>query len=844
MAMTREYLDLVENGIDIAPVGSQEEVQAAEFMLDAFEEHGLATELQDLSAPLYSRLIRGIALLVVCAAAVFCGLGGIGWAILGFLLALGFGAYLGADYLGQNPLGEIGPKAESQNVIGVHRGEGPLAGRGVRPVVVLARYDTGREELLCKGGLAQLPPILNRIAPWCLIIVVVGAMLQLFQFIAGPALIVLWIITMVAALPLLALGINDVTSPFMSLTDGANDNKASLAALLGVLEDVVPTDEDRLKKRAAQLARAQARSLRADADDDGIIWEEYEAYENAPVVGVRHGKQVLEAIGMLPPTCEIVYEKPEPRLVVKRRPANVGADSEPGNTAEVFGVDGAVEAGGTGAQVVIVGETPGPERSGERPAAGNTEPIRMAFEEEVVAEPHDMTPNQADQVVSSGEPNWGASEFDPSAERRTRRSVLFDLPDPSEDALDPFSSEVEDETHPDDQPTELVTFPDRGEATEQVERIDVYVGEEREPHRSRRSRRRGRGQDRNAAGRASEVAGEVKSEARKVIHKLPFGRKKREEESLAEWLDVDEDFDARTEGEQIGTWDRFDDAGRGSDDWRGGAVRSEDARRRLEAIRERAADLESEIEGHGLVEGAAANADLAGAPEVSAQIIEDAAGAPGGRVARIFGEARADAIGAQLGEAAEEAAIASLDTDPAAEEGAVIPDVEVIGAPTDDELTEAVLEMGDVNLVAHDIWFVCVGASALGHAGTKAFVEAHRRELRGCFVINLDSVGAGELTAITSEGYGDTRRDDRKIGRLVDVASKVLHIPVIDAAHDWEDTDATPALRRSMRGLTLMGTVGGKHRALANTAEDIVENVNPNQVVYASQLVSEVIRRA
>ncbi len=47
-----------------------------------------------------------------------------------------------------------------------------------------------------------------------------------------------------------------------------------------------------------------------------------------------------------------------------------------------------------------------------------------------------------------------------------------------------------------------------------------------------------------------------------------FGRKKKEEASMSEWLGVGEDFDAKTSGREIGSWDKFED----DSSWKGGAV--------------------------------------------------------------------------------------------------------------------------------------------------------------------------------------------------------------------------------------------------------------------------------
>ena len=45
-----------------------------------------------------------------------------------------------------------------------------------------------------------------------------------------------------------------------------------------------------------------------------------------------------------------------------------------------------------------------------------------------------------------------------------------------------------------------------------------------------------------------------------------FGRKRKNDDSMSEWLGVDDSFDAKSTGNDIGSWDNFDDG------WKGGAA--------------------------------------------------------------------------------------------------------------------------------------------------------------------------------------------------------------------------------------------------------------------------------
>ena len=167
-----------------------------------------------------------------------------------------------------------------------------------------------------------------------------------------------------------------------------------------------------------------------------------------------------------------------------------------------------------------------------------------------------------------------------------------------------------------------------------------------------------------------------------------------------------------------------------------------------------------------------------------------------------------------------------------------------VAAPTDEDLRDAVLAMNDDALLCHDIWFVGLGASSLGHAGMKAFLAQHRKQIRGAFVINIDAVGAGELTVFTREGIINSRRADRRMVRSLARTAADLHIGLAQAEHEWGSTDATPSMRAHVRSITITGVDPSGMKALSGTPADVIERVNPAQAAQVAALVTEMIRRS
>lgn len=286
------------------------------------------------------------------------------------------------------------------------------------------------------------------------------------------------------------------------------------------------------------------------------------------------------------------------------------------------------------------------------------------------------------------------------------RSSLFDLPDPSAKPVDPFSSipaPVDMDQPVATKPTFTVI-----DSTDAVSPVPQQQFE---------------------TIHAATPAPAAPAKKRRGL----FGRKKKEETSMSDWLGVDEDFDAKRSGRDIGSWDNFE----GDDGWKGGAA----------------------------------------------------------------------------------------------------------GEGSEDELRQAVTSLGDDELLGHDIWFVATGAAENDNAGMKAFLDEHRDKLRGVFIINLKCVGAGQLSMITTEGEHRTLKADRRITGLFSRVASDFHRSLASVEMPYVDTDAHAAMERSLRAMTLAG-VEGSSFACAYTEQDHPINLNADNVNYAADLVTEVIRRS
>ena len=283
------------------------------------------------------------------------------------------------------------------------------------------------------------------------------------------------------------------------------------------------------------------------------------------------------------------------------------------------------------------------------------------------------------------------------------RASLFDLPDPSVSAADPLATrETPAVKSPAAADVPVISAPGRATA-EPIETISAPA--------------------------------EPQSKKKRGLGGL-FGHKKKGEQSMSDWLGVEDDYDAKNSGRGIGSWDNFEDD---DDGWKGGATSAEGA--------------------------------------------------------------------------------------------------------TPEEMASAVASMGDDELLGHDIWFVATGASDRDGAGMKAFLASHRDKLRGVFFINLESVGAGQISVITTEGEQRVLKGDRRIMNLVNRVCSTFHVSCGQLEMPFAQTDAYAALESSRRALTIAG-VDGPGLACARTENDQPANVEPSNIAMVSEVVTEVIRRS
>ena len=1132
MSTSRDYLEYLNQKVDIAPVNSEEEYQAARTIESLMQSHGLETRMQDFVAPRLGQLPYRIVGILLFVGVFLSGLLGTPAMVVGILLTLATFALLALHHAGiVDLLGGLGGKIQSQNVIGIHRATGPLVVKGNRPIVIVAHYDTPRENLLCNEPFARWQPLLRKYAPQASCLAVFFSIVQSFGFIPSAARHLMWVIAIICALPLLMIGVADLQQRFAPCTEGSNDNKSGVAALLGVMSMVHPGDDeatgygeqrerrDRAAAERARIAekeaaaaeeaarkaaeeeaqRLQAEVELADADamtadeeqataaqeeaapdaagvaDEDAEYDDYDedaeydgdyeedeyldaepaedeeredepAYideleeqeseeepvdverenaeddeessiktseEPAPVkpatpiehlyeepisaarvvtreakteeiLGVRHGQETLEALHILPASCEIIYklsETVENNNDEDTQEKDITSDAqsyqdaeesyeEPEFDAEEYDEeyydeedDGylmpdEVQPQGMGARIQGFFTHIKDSISAHRPLKSEQYEEELGYEDASIDEQGYIQDNNEpaeDGYAEDGHPDedLGSEEdFDsrdseysddensepvtsqrdedeydeyqyldaiieeeiPEDEDVIEEAAPEQADEASDDLVD-ASDEIDDEATDEvsDATTDEASDAATDEASDEVtdESADGVTDEGSDAAAEEAGNEADDGEEAVEASMETRVTPRIQEDADGTLPFVPLGK-------LADGQEVDEHADTKDPSglDTLATDETvvssrlsdaqsepaaLDDPNWGKSNFR--PTVSNVARRAVlfdlpdplgdeDEVDPLADELESTAktsrrrmseagqQARAAIDAAAQRTNNAQVDAQEQDIVPQSLTtlhAPASQEEKpknkrrrgLFRRANKveeepESLGDWLGvgddyDAKKDGrAIGSWEHFDDDEGGKPRPNNSWKGGATrregkraneddvrvQEELRDSILAMGDDELLAHDIWFVALGGSYADHAGMKAFLAENRRNARGSFVINLSCVGDGELTLLTEEGQANSRKADRRLSRLIGQIADDLHIELGRSKHDWEDTDATPAMRARMRAATICGLTPDGTLALSQVPDDDPDEVDPAQVNLVAELVAEVIRRS
>ncbi len=258
-----------------------------------------------------------------------------------------------------------------------------------------------------------------------------------------------------------------------------------------------------------------------------------------------------------------------------------------------------------------------------------------------------------------------------------------------------------------------------------------------------------------------------------------------EEETPQQWLDVDDDFEARKVGRKRGSWESFRDDS-ADDEYEG---------------------FEDDFEEYDDYEE------------------EEAPRKPSRPSARKSSSRRNRNW---EGGAFSRVRLGHVDMH-SSEDGEADEPEELIETSEDQALSEEIEQIYHFRNPAYndEIWFVAIGSDTDAHDGAKAFLKKHADELRGAMIIEVESLGEGTLSIATAEGMFKRLNASSRVKRFIRKASAATGIKPGEVSLVGYDSIASTVQAAGFQAMHLFGAEKGRP-ALKGSADDVMENIDEN----------------
>ncbi len=131
-----------------------------------------------------------------------------------------------------------------------------------------------------------------------------------------------------------------------------------------------------------------------------------------------------------------------------------------------------------------------------------------------------------------------------------------------------------------------------------------------------------------------------------------------------------------------------------------------------------------------------------------------------------------------------------------------------------------------------EVWTTSFGAEEIGAKGSRAFVERYARELQDAYVINMETLGGGDLAIIQREVSVLASHSQEAIA-LLQRAGQRVGMSLCPMVIEMGDTDAASFSRAGFRAATLYGRDETGLFVFWHTPEDNVQNISPENLEQA-----------
>ena len=315
-----------------------------------------------------------------------------------------------------------------------------------------------------------------------------------------------------------------------------------------------------------------------------------------------------------------------------------------------------------------------------------------------------------------------------------------------------------------------------------------------------------------------------KSRRERFMEKFRFGRKKKEEAAIQstpqEWLDVDDEFDARTAGKARGSWESFRQEEPLSDD----GYYAED--------------------GYGYESGYGYDGDHSNNAYDSDEVY-DLGATTQFQPVDSWSEDDEDDFSPRRSRRGSKRRWqgGSFSGEQLGRVSTILDDLDAYEA-YEEEAYEAQeqIEMFHAPAINTEVWFVALGSELAANGGMNAFVAEHGKDLKGAIIIELDALGAGELSLIEKEGLYRPKSVSSRMKRYARKAASELGMSIGSGSILWKDGPAAYALKHGFQAMHIAGMADGKP-ALYGQANDMMENISEETLQKNSDYVMELIKQ-
>ena len=153
-----------------------------------------------------------------------------------------------------------------------------------------------------------------------------------------------------------------------------------------------------------------------------------------------------------------------------------------------------------------------------------------------------------------------------------------------------------------------------------------------------------------------------------------------------------------------------------------------------------------------------------------------------------------------------------------------------------------VTESVDRALSEKEVWFVATGAEESGTWGMRALLNEFGDDLSSALIINLDNIGSGALHWITREGMARRYHCDRRLASAARRVSREEQIIAKGRPYKGLSTDATPALARGFKAMSVMAFDVNGRLPNWHWRTDTSNNVDSENIETAVKFVTGIVR--